>query len=58
MKRRVLPSYDAIYLGGPSSSGKSVFARALQDDFSDPFLHIGIDTMINLMPTKLNDWSG
>lgn len=52
------PSYEVIYLGGPSSSGKSTLAKALQEDFDDPFLHIGIDKMIGLMPAKLNDWNG
>lgn len=23
-----------------------------------PFLHIGIDTMINMMPNKMNNWEG
>ena len=32
-----------IYLNGPSSSGKTTLAKALQDSFSDPYLHLGID---------------
>ena len=32
-----------IYLNGPSSSGKTTLAKALQHAFEEPFLHIGID---------------
>ncbi len=45
-----------IYLNGPSSSGKSTLAKRLQDAFQEPFLVIGIDMVISLMPEKLNDW--
>ncbi|NGX58241.1 MAG: Chloramphenicol 3-O phosphotransferase [Chlamydiae bacterium] len=58
MNKRNFPSYQVIYLGGPSSSGKSSLAEALQNLFADPFLHIGIDKMIGLMPAKVNDWAG
>ena len=47
-----------IYLNGPSSSGKTTIAKALQDSFSEPYLHIGIDKMIGFMPAKVNDWQG
>ena len=47
-----------IYLNGPSSSGKTTIAKALQDSFSEPYLHIGIDKMIGFMPAKINDWEG
>jgi len=43
MAEGAAPSYEVIYLGGPSSSGKTTLAKAIQDDFDDPFLHIGID---------------
>jgi chloramphenicol 3-O phosphotransferase len=51
-------SYQIIYLGGPSSSGKTVLAEELQQVLVEPFLRIGIDTMIDMMPAKLNHWTG
>ncbi len=50
-------NYQIIYLNGPSSSGKSTLARALQDTLKEPFLVIGIDQLINMIPEKLNDWN-
>lgn len=47
-----------IYLNGPSSAGKTTLAHALQNALELPFLHIGIDCIIGMMPAKLNDWSG
>lgn len=47
-----------IYLNGPSSSGKTTLARALQHAFDDLFLHVGIDKIIGWMPEKVNDWMG
>ena len=47
-----------IYLNGPSSSGKTTLAKALQESFSDPFLHIGIDKIIGFMPANINNWEG
>jgi len=47
-----------IYLNGSSSSGKTTFAKALQDAFEEPFLHVGIDKIIGWMPEKINDWTG
>lgn len=47
-----------IYLNGPSSSGKTTLARALQHAFDDLFLHVGIDKIIGWMPEKVNDWTG
>lgn len=47
-----------IYLNGPSSSGKTVFAKALQNAFEEPFLHIGLDKIIGWMPEKFNNWVG
>lgn len=52
------PTTKIIYLNGPSSSGKSTLAKALQEAFSEPYLHIGIDMIIGLMPAKINDWEG
>ena len=47
-----------IYLNGPSSSGKTTLAKALQHVFEEPFLHVGIDKIIGWMPEKVNDWTG
>ena len=47
-----------IYLNGPSSSGKTTLAKALQDSFEEPFLHLGIDKIIGFMPAKINNWAG
>lgn len=41
-----------IYINGPSSSGKTTLAKALQQVFDQPFLHIGIDRVIGMMPVK------
>jgi chloramphenicol 3-O phosphotransferase len=51
-------SIQVIYLNGPSSSGKTVLAKALQKAFDEPFLHVGIDKIIGWMPEKINDWTG
>jgi chloramphenicol 3-O phosphotransferase len=51
-------SVQIIYLNGPSSSGKTTLAKALQHAFEEPFLHVGIDTIIGWMPEKVNDWTG
>ena len=50
--------FQIIYINGPSSSGKSTLARALQQALDTPFLHIGIDRIIGMMPEKLNNWEG
>jgi chloramphenicol 3-O phosphotransferase len=34
-------SVQIIYLNGPSSSGKTTLAKALQHALENPFLHIG-----------------
>jgi len=48
----------AIFLNGPSSSGKTSIAKKLQEKLSKPFMHIGIDKLIGMMPAHLNDWEG
>jgi chloramphenicol 3-O phosphotransferase len=50
--------YQIIYINGPSSSGKTTLAQLLQQELDPPFLHIGIDRVIGMMPDKLNDWEG
>lgn len=52
------PAVQIIYINGPSSAGKSTLAKALQESLDQPFLHIGIDKMIDLMPAKVNNWQG
>jgi chloramphenicol 3-O phosphotransferase len=47
-----------IYLNGPSSSGKTTLAKELQESFSEPYLHLGIDKIIGFMPQKINNWEG
>jgi chloramphenicol 3-O-phosphotransferase len=47
-----------IYSNGPSSVGKTTLAKALQQKLGQPFLHIGIDKVIEMMPDKLNNWEG
>jgi len=49
---------DIIYLNGPSSAGKTTLSRALQERLPEPYLYLSIDTLIELMPTRVNDWSG
>jgi chloramphenicol 3-O phosphotransferase len=49
---------DIIILNGASSSGKSSLAKELQNQLSQPYLHIGIDTFITMMPDKCNALDG
>lgn len=51
-------SIQIIYLNGPSSSGKTTLAKALQQAFDELFLHISFDKIIGWMPEKVNDWKG
>lgn len=51
-------SVQIIYLNGPSSSGKTTLAKALQQALEEPFLHVGIDKIISWMPDNINDWTG
>lgn len=50
--------YQIIYFNGPSSSGKTTLAKLLQQELDPPFLHIGIDRVIGMMPEKVNNWEG
>jgi len=49
---------DVIFLNGASGSGKSSIARQLQELSHQPYLHIGIDSIIGMMPSKLNNLTG
>jgi chloramphenicol 3-O phosphotransferase len=44
-----------IVLNGTSSSGKSSVAKALQEVLAEPYLHLGIDTFIAMLPAR---WFG
>lgn len=50
--------FQIIYINGPSSAGKTTLAHAVQEEMEQPFLHIGIDRVIGMMPEKLNNWEG
>lgn len=52
------PTVQIIYLNGPSSSGKTTLAKALQNAFEEPFLHVSMDKIIGWMPEKINAWIG
>lgn len=52
------PAYQIIYINGPSSAGKTTLAHAIQEEMTLPFLHIGIDRIIGMMPDKINNWEG
>ena len=47
-----------IFLNGPSSSGKTTLAQLLQEKLPKPFMLIGIDKLIEMMPAHLNNWEG
>lgn len=51
-------SCQVIYLNGTSSVGKTTIAKAVQEEMEQPYLRIGIDQMIDLMPAKVNNWQG
>jgi chloramphenicol 3-O phosphotransferase len=42
-----------IVLNGGSSSGKSSLARALQEVLPQPWLRLGVDDLIDVMPARL-----
>ena len=45
--RKVTTSGIILYLNGTSSAGKSSLAKALQEVLEEPYLHIGIDMLLN-----------
>jgi chloramphenicol 3-O phosphotransferase len=45
---------QVIVLNGASSSGKSSIARCLQSILSDPWLTLGVDTLIQAMPLSMH----
>ncbi|MBB5851546.1 chloramphenicol phosphotransferase CPT [Amycolatopsis umgeniensis] len=46
---------QVIVLNGGSSSGKSGIARCLQAVLPDPWLTLGVDTLIDAMPTAFDE---
>ncbi|MGH3660880.1 MAG: chloramphenicol phosphotransferase CPT [Micromonosporaceae bacterium] len=44
---------QVIVLNGGSSSGKSAIARCLQKVSPDPWLFLGVDTLIDAMPERM-----
>ncbi len=51
-------NYQIIHFNGPSSSGKSELIKELQASLDTPFLHVGIDKVIGMMPAHTNNWEG
>ncbi|MFD4535250.1 chloramphenicol phosphotransferase CPT [Kitasatospora sp. NPDC058397] len=49
---------QVIVLNGGSSSGKSGIARCLQAVLPEPWLTVGVDTLIEAMPASLHDTDG
>jgi chloramphenicol 3-O phosphotransferase len=45
-------SMPIILINGPSSSGKTSVCRAIQDQSMEPYLTIGLDAFINLLPPR------
>jgi chloramphenicol 3-O-phosphotransferase len=45
-------SSTIIFLNGTSSSGKTRILKALQDELPEPFLDMGIDRFIFMMPNR------
>lgn len=41
-----------VFLNGPSSAGKSSIAKAIQKLAPTPWLHIGLDTFIGMLPAQ------
>jgi chloramphenicol 3-O phosphotransferase len=46
---------SVIFLNGASSAGKTTLGRALQDSLDEPYLLMGLDTCLAMVPAE---WSG
>lgn len=44
-----------IFLNGSSSSGKTSISKAIQELSNSPWLHVGIDTFIGMLPSKFSE---
>jgi len=44
-----------ILINGTSSSGKSTLAKSLQKSLAEPFLHVQLDSYIEMLP-RTDDW--
>lgn len=42
-----------IFLNGPSHSGKTTIAKALQAKIEEPFLHFGVSTVVGMLPERM-----
>jgi chloramphenicol 3-O phosphotransferase len=49
---------QVVVLNGGSSSGKSGIARCLQAILPDPWLAIGVDTLVDAMPVSMQSTDG
>lgn len=45
-----------IVLNGTSSAGKTTLSKVLQSMLPEPYLHVGIDTFIDIMPEHINEF--
>ncbi len=45
-----------VLLNGAGSAGKSSIAKALQGITSDPFLHVAMDTFLDMLPASYQDY--
>lgn len=41
-----------VYLNGVPSAGKTSIGRALQDALDEPFLLLGVDTFLRMLPRR------
>src|SRR5258708_20337366 len=46
----MITSAHIIFLNGTSSAGKTSIARLLQEQLPAPYLHIALDTFLNMFP--------
>ena len=58
LKMRKLITPGVILLNGPSSSGKTTLSKKLQGSLKTPYLHIGIDKIISMIPKIMNNSMG
>ena len=45
-----------ILLNGPSSAGKTSIANCLQDTLDEPYLYLGLDLALSMLPQKYRNW--